>query len=263
MKLQKMNKEELIKKITEKKEYSELPKKDVETALENFDKEKYLDEEKIKLTRDLLRKVFSGFTSQKLLSLKDKSPEWILRKHLSTRERLPYYGEIYTRVLRGLGKQINIIDLGAGINGFSYGYLKKTGLDVNYVAVEAVGQLVNLMNSFFKKEGLSGKAIHLSLFELEKVKEIIKKQEKPLVVFLFKTIDSLEILKHDYSKELISEISKLADRVAVSFATKSMSKKTKFKAKRNWIVNFIQDNFEVINDFEIGGERYIIFQKNI
>jgi hypothetical protein len=41
-----MNKEELIKKITEKKEFSQLPKKDVEMAFNKFDKTKYIDEEK-------------------------------------------------------------------------------------------------------------------------------------------------------------------------------------------------------------------------
>jgi predicted nucleotidyltransferase len=35
----------------------------------------------------------------------------------------------------------------------------------------------------------------------------------------------------------------------------------KFKAKRDWIVNFIRENFKILGDFEIGGERYIIFSK--
>ncbi|HDK42706.1 MAG TPA: hypothetical protein ENG87_04955, partial [Candidatus Pacearchaeota archaeon] len=66
-----MNKRELIRKITEKKEFSQLPEKDVEMAFAQFDKDRYLDEEKIKLTRDLLRKVFSAFTSTKILAHKN------------------------------------------------------------------------------------------------------------------------------------------------------------------------------------------------
>ena len=86
---------QLMQKIISRKEYSQLPMKDVELAFEKFDKEKYSDEEKVKLTRKLLREVFSSFTSQKLLSLKERDTEWILRKHVSTRERLPYYEKVY------------------------------------------------------------------------------------------------------------------------------------------------------------------------
>ena len=86
-----MNKPELIKKIIQKKEFSQLPKRDVEIAFSHFEKRQTSDEEKIRLIRELLHKVFGAFTSQKLLSPKNKNEEWILRKHLSTRERLPYY----------------------------------------------------------------------------------------------------------------------------------------------------------------------------
>ena len=271
-----MNKQNLIKKIIQKKEFSELPKKDVELAFEKFDKKFYCREEKIKLTRDLLRKVFSGFTSRKILIQKNKSPDWVLKKHLSTRERMginrlskpgqtgegiSYYEEIYLRLFKGLDKKLSVVDLGAGVNGFSYNYFKKIGYDVNYVGVESIGQLVKLVNNYFENENISGKAIHLSLFELEKIKKIIKKTKRPKIVFLFKTIDSLEMLKRDYSKKLISEIVGLVDRVVVSFATRSMLKKKKFKVKRNWIINFIKDNFMVLDDFELCGERYLSFRK--
>ena len=183
-----MDKQELIKKIMQKKEFSELPMKDVKLAFEQFNKEKYLDEEKIKLTRNLLRKVFSAFTSQKILVLRDKPFEWILKKHLSTRERLSYYEKVYKKILKGMDKKLTVIDLGAGINGFSYNYFKKTGFDVNYIAIEAIGQFVKLTNHYFDAQKIKGKAIHLSLFELEKIKKSIKKFPKQKVIFLFKTI---------------------------------------------------------------------------
>ncbi len=179
---------ELIQKIILKKEYSQLPMKDVELAFQKFDKEKYSDEEKVKLTRKLLREIFSSFASQKLLSLKDKEAEWVLHKHISTRERLPHYEKLYERLLKDLDKEINIIDLGAGVNGFSYEYFP---VGVKYVAIEAMKQLVDLMNDYFGREKIKGKAIHLSLFELKKVKREIKKMKTPRIIFLFKTIYSL------------------------------------------------------------------------
>jgi len=270
-----MNRKQIIEKIIQKKEFSQLPEKDVELAFLHFDKERYADEEKVKLTRDLLRKVFSAFASQKILSPKNKNVDWILRKHLSTkermnvqhsskdgqmRERLPYYDEIYERILKGIGKKITILDLGAGVNGFSYNHFKKLNLDVNYISVEAVGQLVDLTNRYFNAEKINGKAFHFSLFELEKIKKLVLKQKKPRVIFLLKTLDSLEMMKRDYSKELLLNLVPLCERMIVSFATRSMIKRKKFHAKRNWIVDFIKENFEIKDDFEIGGERYIVFR---
>jgi hypothetical protein len=232
--------------------------KDVLLAFEKFDKEKYSDEEKVKLTRKLLREVFSSFASQKLLSLKDKGVEWVLHKHLSTRERLPYYQKLYERILKGYSKNLNLFDLGAGVNGFSYEYFEK---EINYIGIEAMKQLVDLMNYYFDREKIKGKAIHLSLFELEKIKKIIEKEKAQKIIFLFKTLDSLEMLERDYSKKLLKELVPLVHRVVVSFAVKSMGKGIRFRAKRDWIIDFIKENFKMIDDFELGGERYLVFNK--
>jgi hypothetical protein len=252
-----MNKS-VLDKIQEKREFSQLPEKDIELAFERFERRQASEEEKIRLTRELLRKIFSAFISKKLLSLKNKESEWILRKHISTRERLPHYEEVYKRIF-GKYKEASVIDLGSGINGFSYEFFKKLKLKINYTAIESVGQLVELMNFYFKENKINAKAEHLSLFEKEKVKEIIKKQKKPRVVLLFKVIDALEAVKENYSKELISEIVSLADRVAVSFATRSLGRRESFRTKRNWITDYIKENFTLLDDFETGGEHYLVF----
>jgi len=249
-----MNKE-IYDKIVQKKEFSQLPRKDVEVVYGKFEKREVSDVEKIRLTRDLLRKVFSGFTSKKLLSLKNKAPEWILRKHLSTRERLPYYAELYKKII---DSERSVIDLGAGINGFSYNYLPR---GTSYFGIEAVGQLVELMNYYFKTKVLNAGAIHLSLFEIQKVKKYIKQVKGKKVVFLFKTIDSLEMIQRDYSKKLLKEIVPLVDKVVVSFATRSMVSRKKFNVSRKWILEFISSEFQVLDSFELGGERYIVFKK--
>ncbi|VVB82261.1 Uncharacterised protein [uncultured archaeon] len=117
------------------------------------------------------------------------------------------------------------------------------------------------MNFYFKKNKLNGSAVHISLFELEKVKKIISEKENPRIIFLFKTIDALESLKDNYSKDLILETIQFADKYVVSFPTKSLGNKQKFRAKRNWIINFINENFKILDNFEFGGERYILFSK--
>ncbi len=254
-----MDREELIKKITEKKEFSQLPKKDVEMVFNKFDKPNYVDSEKVKMTRDLLRKVYSVFTSQKLLKLKDKDAEWILGKHLSTKERVPYYKEVYDRIFKGVkGEGLSVFDLGSGINGFGYGYFPK---GINYIGFEAMGQLVEFTNYYFDREKINGKALHGSLFELDRLKKLLKEGGGEKVVFLFKVLDSLEMIESDFSKKLLWEIVPLVDRVVVSFATRSLRRGTKFKVNRGWILKFISDNFNLLDDFEIGTERYIAFSK--
>src|SRR6056297_894419 len=124
-----MNKKDLIKEIKKKKEYSSIPDEEVEKILDIFDKEEYSEREKFKLTREMLMKLFSGTMSKKLLSLnilEKRSPEEVLKKHLSTRERFEHYEEIYSRVFSGINeKKISVIDFGAGINGLSYNKFPK------------------------------------------------------------------------------------------------------------------------------------------
>ncbi len=255
-----MNKNEILEMIMQKKQYSQLPTTDVLRAFEKFDSDKYSDEEKVKLTRELLGKLFIGFSGKKLFGMKNKSADEILKKHLSTRERYPYYLEIYERVLKNLPQKISIIDLGAGINGLSCDYFEKLRKKANYIGIEAIGQIVEMINEFFKKEKISGKMIHLSLFETQKIYDIIRKMKKPRIIFLFKVIDSLEKFERNYTKILLKAIVPVADRIVISFATESWIRRRKFYANRKWLIDFIRENWDFVDDFEIGGERYLTFQ---
>jgi len=255
----------MIKKIIAKKEFSDLPKGDVERIYENFEKRQTSDEDKIKLTRDLLRKVYSVFSSGKLFNKKvidKKSPDEILKKHISTRERYDFYSIIYGKVFdRFEQREISVIDLGAGVNAFSNMFFP-ANKDVNYTGVEAVGQLVDLSNYFFKKYKIkNAKMIHESLYETEKIKQIILGEKKPKIIFLFKVLDGLEMAEKNYSKKFLKEVAPLVNLVVVSFATRSLISGKKFNVKRYWFENFVNENFDVLDDFEVGGERYIFFRK--
>ena len=78
---------------------------------------------------------------------------------------------------------------------------------------------------------------------------------------MFKVIDSLEAMERDYSKELLLSVVPVSERVVLSFATRSLGARKKFSAQRNWIVKFVNENFSVEDDFEIGAERYLVFSK--
>ncbi len=277
----------IYKKIISKKEFSQLPREDVERAFSVFDQDKFSDEEKIKKTRDLLRKIFSGFGGKKVLVWKDKSAEEVLKKHLSTRERFDFYEEIYKRVLKDLGTQgctpkniqkniftrskISVIDLGAGVNGFSYNYFEKVGKKVNYVAVDSVGQLMDSTQRYFDSNKISAQAVKMSLFELNKIKKLISATEKPQVVFMFKVVDALEKLERNYSKKLLKEIMGLVDtpfghenllrgRCVLSLPTESWNLRKRFFVQRTWLIDFIKENWNITDDFVIGGERYLVIE---
>lgn len=252
----------ILQEIKSKREFSQLRDIDIERNFELFSKRQATEQEKIDLTKEQLRKLFTAFLSKKLLSPKEKSSEWILRKHLSTNERLPYYPELYKRVFDKNNKEVSIFDLGCGINGFSYNYFPSK-IKVNYSGFESVGQLVEITNSFFQKNNLFGKCYHLSLFEIEEIKKIIKKAKGNKILFLFKVIDALESVELNYSKKLISDLSPLVYKVVLSFSTRSLGGKNNFKANRKWILDFIQENFKVLQDFELGNERYLVFEKRI
>jgi SAM-dependent methyltransferase len=252
----------IYNKIIQKKEFSQLPKEDVEKAFEQFNKKHLVDEEKIKLTRDLLRKVFSVFSSGKLLNKREREAEWILRKHISTKERLDYYKELYKRIFLGLDKrkEICVFDLGCGVNGLSYEYMQEQGeKGINYFGFEAVGQIVNLANFYFKNNKLNARVYHESLFNISKVLGVVGNCKNNKIILMFKVVDSLEMVERDYSKKLLLGLRDklgMGDKIIVSFATRSLVARKKFNVSRKWFEDFAKDNFNILDDFELGGERY-------
>jgi hypothetical protein len=253
---------EILKKIIQKKEFSNLPRSDVEKVWNLFEKRQTSQEEKIKLTRDLLRKMYFSFSSKKLLNpriIEKKNEEQILQKHISTKERLPYYKELYKKIVQK-EKELTLYDLGCGINGISIKELQKENPKIKYLGIEAVGQLVELQNKYFEKHKIKNtRCIQLSLFEIKQIKKQIK--EKDSMIFLFKTLDSLEMLEKDFSKKLLKEIFPLVNKIVISFATSSLISKKKFKVKRYWFENFIKEmNWKIKEDFELGNERYIVIE---
>lgn len=237
----------IILKVKQKREFSQLPDSLVEKAL-------VAGKQDVKQARALLRKYFGVFLTNRVLKPRSLN-EGILKDHISTRNR--DYIALYKRILNN--KKIKaIVDLGCGINGFSYGFLPEK---IKYIGIEASGQLVDLMNNYFKENGFDGEAIHCDLFDLNRVLEILRKTEKPQVIFLFNLIDALEFFERNFSKKLISEVSENCERVVLSFPVQSLSGKTRFKAKRFWILSFLEERFKILDDFELSGERFIVFTK--
>ena len=240
-----------------KKKISSLPDSIIEKVAK-------LVNDDVKMARVLLRKYFGVFLTNRVLKAKGSADE-ILKMHISSSKR--DYREFYTEIFSDIGVVGSVIDLGAGVNGFSYSSLKKRLGNVNYVAVEAVGQLVENMNNYFEGENFSAKAICENLFNIENILKILKEQEKPRVVFMFQIIDALENLEKNFSKKFILEISKGCEWIVLSLPTESLSGRKKFDVNRKWILDFLSSkddsgepdgNFNIRKDYSSNGERLII-----
>lgn len=243
----------LINEVKKKKELRYLPDSIVKRALNRT-------HNNVKDSRALLRKYFGVFLTNRVLKGKG-SIEEILKTHISSKKR--NYESIYREIFKITGIVGSVIDLGAGVNGFSYKYLREFAGPVEYIGIEASGQLVDQMNNYFKNEGLetSCKGFHLDLFNISEIKKILRKSTKKRLVFMFQVIDALENLEKNFSKEFIIEIAKESEIIVLTLSTTSLSGRKKFQVKRTWITRFLEENFNIKRDFNLNGERIIIFDK--
>jgi len=255
--------ESLINEVRKKKEFSNLPRSIIERAIEKVDKD--LDAKSIvKEVRADLRKYFGVFLTNKVMKPKDiLDYDSVLKSHKSSQKR--DYDLFYSRIDGGLGAVSikSIIDLGCGMNAFSYPYLKKHFGNVGYTGVEASGQIVDLSNIYFDKGGFGeiNKCIQGDLFNLKFVEQTLKNEMKPRVVFLFQVVDALEKTKKNFSKGFILRIKGNCEFIVVSVPmSSSLSGSVKTKVTRKWLKEFLDENFDVLDDFEVCGERVFVLK---
>ncbi len=209
--------------------------------------------EAVKEIRSLLREIYGVFklkgfeTREELLeeikSIGDiESHNKILKLHKSTAERLPYYDEVYSTIFKITGKVNSILDLGCGLNPFSYPYI---GKKVKYIAAELSEADAKFVQRYFDKFKIDGEAFAVDLTRLPELPEVA-------VCFMFKLLDTLESLKRDVSKELLKKVK--AKWLVVSFSTKSIGgRKTISKKRLVWFEKLIKgkkyETFEIENEF--------------
>ena len=234
----------LIEEIRKKREFSGLPDSIIERAAE-------MAKGDVKESRALLRKYFGVFLTNRVLKGKDD----LLKIHMSSKKR--NYEEFYKEIFSIVGDTGSVIDLGCGVNGFSYEYLPE---GIEYIGVEAAGQLVEHMNKYFEENDFSAKAVAGDLFDVKSVLEILKKAKRPRIVFLFQVVDALENLESDFSKRFLLEIAKECGWIVLSLPTESLGGRKKFVVQRKWMVDFLEENFLAEKEFSMAGEKIIILK---
>src|SRR3989344_7595937 len=158
----------------------------------------------------------------------------ILSTHSSTQERLPIYEQLYSRIFAISGKPKNILDLGCGINPFSFSYMKLK--ECTYYAYDVNEEEIQSLNIYFRL--LHQENIHFQgraeLLDIRSEAVLAKDLPVAEVCFLFKMTEVLDRGKgHTKTEAVLKKIP--AKQIVVSFATKTMSGKKMTAPRRKWM----------------------------
>ncbi|HDQ59767.1 MAG TPA: hypothetical protein ENN30_01085 [Candidatus Woesearchaeota archaeon] len=235
----------------------------------------------VKKVRAVLRKTYGVFTTSKttkrdelLRTLKEKMSRTdsigdsieehkaVLEAHLSTKERMEIYPELYWKIWELTDKPYDIIDLGSGLNPLSFPWM---GLEkVNYLATEMSQSDCDFLNSYFesaKKFGMYGLAIKMNLQDIKEKPELLKSLPKSWLCLMLKLLDTIELGKgHKLSSKIIESVP--ARWVVVSFPTQTIGKR-KMGRRENilWLEDFCEKNKYNINKFKLGEELFYVIDK--
>lgn len=232
----------------------------------SFEKFKLSKEHKLilKTIRAKIRKSYALFQLDSQLRLdyfdrlKKKSQSLtlhrnILETHRSTNERLSIYPILYKDIFQITKQPLSILDLGCGINPFSYPWMKLK--DIKYIAVELNLEDLKLIQDYFKLKKINGLILPINL-----VKDYSKLNEFNVdICFMFKLLDSLENIQKNITKNLIQNIN--AKYIIASFSTKSVGGKIMKNIRRHWFEYIVKDlgfNFKIL---EYDNEIFYILTK--
>jgi hypothetical protein len=226
----------------------------------------------IKELRRYFREIYGVFIEKNYLKIdkfmkklsEDNSAEnheILLKMHKSTRERLPYYNDIYSKVFSiiNIKNKKRIVDLGSGLNPLSYIYMKKYFEPGEYNAVELNAGDCGIIRKYFEIMGIKGKAFNIDLSKEENLKKIPKGD----IVFIFKLLDSLETQNYNISHNLFDFlITNNYPCLVVSFPTKTLGGKNRIDIyKRKWFEKIIDTYSIKSTSFQVPNEKFYILTK--
>jgi hypothetical protein len=186
----------------------------------------------------------------------------LLRTHVSTKERLDIYPELYWKIWEITAKPRKVIDISAGLNPFSFPWMGLNNVD--YLATELNKTDVDLLNEYFefKRFGLYGLAIQLDLQQAIKRPEMLQGLPKSDVCFLFKVLDTLEEFAkgHKASEVLIANVP--VRWVVASFPTRTIGgKRSMSSKKRTWIEQMCKRLGYTFKHFVLKNEAFYVIDK--
>lgn len=182
----------------------------------------------------------------------------LLKLHKSTRERVEFYQEIYSKIFNWYMPE-KIADLACGLNPLSYSIIEeKLDYSPEYFASDLNPADMKFLNEYFNKFDIKGIAKAYDITNLKILED--KEFQTCDLVFLFKALDSFEEVKRGISQELLIGIN--AKHIIVSFPTKSLVSKTEFKnQEKGWLKKIIEENKWNYYQFEVENEKFFLIEK--
>ena len=252
----------LISKVKEKPSLKNIQDSFIKKHIQNYIKLHNPDltkkAQKTKLIKEVRRKaniafgMFQTKESKNLPSLLKKLKQHpnsleihnqILKTNKSSKERLENYQLIYKKIITN---EKSILDLGCGLNPFSYPYIKK---NVTYHAYDLYTQPIK---EYFKIKNIKGSTKDIDLTQSTKF-------PKTDITFLFKLLDSIDIKNHKPSEALIKSIP--SKKIIISFPLKTLKNKTMTTQERNWLKLMCKRLNYKLTSFKTNNEVFYILKK--
>ncbi len=204
----------------------------------------YLQELKIAVNKKSKTQILTS--TNKLLSLT-----------LSTKERLEDYKDIYKQIFKITKKPKTIIELGCGFNPLSYPYMALENLI--YYTYDLDNQDIKFLNNYFKiikPLGLNAKAKILDIRNINKLAKLPNSD----IVFMFKLIDLLTTKQSE--QIILSLLQKQKTKfIILSFALKTITRKSMNKPKRKWFELMLSRNNLKFQIFQTDNELFYVVRR--
>ncbi len=157
-----------------------------------------------------------------------------LRRHESSKERLPFVRRFYTEIFDRLPPIRSILDLGCGLNPVAVLFMP-VEKSIHYAAVEVAADLTEFLNDFFHFIEIEGVAFQANL--LDGVPDF----DADLTLVL-KTIPLLENLEPGAGRKLFNQIK--SPYAVVSFPTENKPGKTSDELENQFVELFAENGWE-------------------
>lgn len=212
-------------------------------------------EDMLKSVRKTLREVYGMFILDSDLdeAMEDLEEDQslanhmaMLSKHRSSKERLPFYEQIYEEILDATDGFDSVLDVACGLNAFSYPFIPG---EPAYHACDISPEICDRIDHYFSMRGVDGEAFVLDLLSFDPAR-----LPDADVCFMFKTLDSLEHLARDYSQVLFDVIP--CEYFVVSFARQSLGGQEIPDGKRKWF----EDLAEEFTTFSVPNEKFYVVE---
>ena len=237
---------EFIKKVKENKKYKSLSndiiKKEIDKYLKRYTHDLYDEKFALKKIRKELHRIYSSYQTKgkrkrdKLLIelenlINKRAPESqvlevtnnLLSITISTKERLDNYPIIYEKIFEITGNPKTILDLGSGLNPLSFHYMNLPSL--NYYTYDIDLEDIKFLNKYFKIIKINGKSAILDIRNLKDISNLPSSD----IIFMFKVYDLIvpkSRKQKKFGEELINLLIKKTKFIVVSFATKTLTRKS-------------------------------------